>query len=574
MKVLNRKNPISFLILCGTDGVTDEETMNRIKIVNTICVAVGVSILIIGPTISYVLNWKLSVLIPLIVEFAINSTVLIFNYYKKHLTASLVLYFLQVVAIGYFGFSLAHLLHLEFVIVLLIAIIYLIFKEKKIRITALVAALTDLVVLEAFYYYNGRQPAIIVSYDVAFFIHALVVCAIISITMLVSIPYVKGNDLSYDLKKANHIIKIFVAQITHELRTPLNALHQIGQLLEKRIHKGESINESGELIEMSLGASSSMRNIINNVLDMAEIESGRTETYSRESFIVKDFFTKMVEWHRLIAQMDNINIKLSIEGMPVVIVSDPLCLGQITTNLLANAIKYGNKDGTVTLKIRGNDDKWTLQVINQGPGIPAEKLISIFEPYTTSKNSYIEGTGLGLYIVKNKVATLHGVLKVESEPYRNTVFTVTFPLIIGKLKYVSEERGAMEEIPADLHNVNVLLADDHKLSAMVLTDNLQLLGCKVEAVGNGLELLCAAEKHAPDIIILDCHMPVMDGLETVLQLKKNILLRNIPIIIATGDLFSESLEMILSAGADTYVEKPVDIKTLQKIISRLVSQRN
>jgi signal transduction histidine kinase/ActR/RegA family two-component response regulator len=562
------KTFFSFLVNTGTDDIRDEETVNRIKNVNKLSIAFAIALLGIGPTISYLLHWSLAVIIPVTIEFIINSSVISLNRRKKFIPASLILYYLQCTAIIYFDLLFGQLLQLQFTIVFLILITFLIFKETLTRALGLAAAVLCLGVIEYGNYKDIHFAAVNLTPGQAYIIHILVIVAVFAIIMFVSKPYFKSNDSTYELKRANHFIKIFTAQVTHELRTPLNTIHQIGQMLKKDVKKNEHLSSIEPLVEMSLMASTQARNIINNVLTMAEIESGVTEKIGRESFVVESFFSKIVEVNKVIAQMEHIKLKFSIEGMPDVIVSDPLNLNQIATNLLANAIKYGDKDSAVTLKIGRQEDKWTLQVINRGPFITPEQQASIFDPFTTGKNCFIEGTGLGLYIVRNKVAAMNGTIQVVSTPLRYTTFTVTLPLVEGKLRNVPVEEDDSAEESNKLQGKKILIAEDNGLSAIMLKKHVNDLGCKGSSVGNGLELLQSAERDMPDIIIMDYHMPVMDGEETIHHLKKNPLLRHIPVIVSTGDLFAESLERILAAGAETYIEKPIDIQTLKKTICR------
>lgn len=558
----------SSIVNTGTEGIIEEETVNRIKNVNKLSIAFAITLLFVAPTISFLLNWSLAVVIPITIEFIINSSVISLNRRKKYLTASLLLYYLQCAAIIYFDLLFGQLLQLQFTIVFLIFINYLIFKEALFRGLGLGAALLCLGVIEFCNYNNIHYAAVNLTPHQANLIHILVIVAVFAIIAFVSKPYIKSNDTTYELKRANHFIKVFTAQVTHEMRTPLNTIHQIGQMLKKEIRKNEHLRQMEPLVEMSLMASTQARNIINNVLTMAEIESGVTEKISRESFLVHSFFTKIVEVNKVIAQMEHIKLKLSMEGMPEVIVSDPLNLNQIATNLLANAIKYGDKDSAVTLKITGLEDKWTIQVINRGPFITPEQQTSIFDPFTTGKNCFTEGTGLGLYIVRNKVAAMNGTINVVSTPMRYTTFTVTLPLVEGKMRNVPVAENESSEEMMDLKDKKVLIAEDNGLSAIMLKKHVIDLGCIGTSVGNGLELLQSAKAALPDIIIMDYHMPVMDGEETIKELKKNPLLRHIPVIVSTGDLFAESLERILAAGAETYIEKPIDIETLKKTICR------
>jgi CheY-like chemotaxis protein len=398
--------------------------------------------------------------------------------------------------------------------------------------------------------------------------------------LFVSKRYVLSNDTNADLKRANHFIKIFVAQVTHELRTPLDSIHQVTQLLRKEVRKNDHLKQIQPLLDISFTASCDARNIVNNVLDMAEIESGKTPGTVNEAFQVAPFLEKILEVHQVIAQEEHMKLQLYME-MPPVIISDPLNINQILTNLLANAIKYGLKGSTVNVEARRRDNTWELKVSNVGPGIPSEKIASIFDPFVTGKTGQTQGSGLGLYIVRSKVISMNGTVQVQSKPGGYTIFTVTLPLIEGRLRNLSKwneggENSAENRI--DLSNIHVLMAEDSKLTALLLIRSLKEMGCKVTIVNNGLELLLAAQKgypdNCPDIIILDCHMPVLNGEETILQLKKIPALSNIPIIVTTGDLFSDMLDRMLAAGADAYLKKPIDHLALQKTISLYLKKQH
>jgi two-component system, sensor histidine kinase len=564
----------------GTTGITDEEIVKRVRFVNILSIAIGIAILIIGPSMSLFFKWRFSVILALSIEFIVNGLVLVLNHFKKHLAAKLLLYCLQCVAIPYFGILLSRILHLEFVIILQIAVIYRIFKEPVWRKVALAAALMELLILEYAYDYGGNQEILPVSNTGAFAIHMLVVLAIIGITIIVCNPYVKSNDDNAELKKANRFIKIFVAQVTHELRTRLDNIHQAAQLLRKETQRHEELKQIEPLPDILFTASSDARNIVNNVLDMAEIESGKIPGTVNEAFRVRPFFEKMLEVYKAIGREEQIQWQLSID-MPEVIISDPLNINQIVGNLLANAIKFGFKGSTIHVEVRKCNAEWELKISNTGQGIPAEKIPFIFDPFVTGKTGLMQGTGLGLYIVKNKVASLNGTIGVQSKPGGYTVFTVTMPLVEGKFRNLPERDETKESTikgSADLNNIHVLMAEDSKLTAFLLSRFLTDIGCRVTIVNNGKELLEAAQQAnpggQPDIIILDCHMPVLSGEQTIRQLKKIPELSHIPIIVTTGDLFSDTLDKMLEAGADTYLKKPIDHLDLHRTIGLYLKKQS
>src|ERR1700744_5984510 len=235
----------------GTSWLSDEEEKDRVRLVNLLCLVAASVILFIGIVLCYYLHWKSYVTIPLSIEFAFNACVLWLNYKRKFVAAASLLYLLQCVMVAYLGLMLGQLLQLELVIILLIAIVYLIFRKKKERIIAVAAALVDLVILEIVYYRRADFPsAIPVSDDIAFIIHAMVLMAVIGIILLVSTPYVKSHDTNAELKRANHFIKIFVAQVTHELRTPLDSIHHVTQLLRNEVRKDNALKKIQSLVDI------------------------------------------------------------------------------------------------------------------------------------------------------------------------------------------------------------------------------------------------------------------------------------------------------------------------------------
>jgi signal transduction histidine kinase/ActR/RegA family two-component response regulator len=551
----------------GTSGVTDKEETARIILVNQICWVIGVSIAIIGPFICVFMHWKPSVVIPLSADFLFNWSVLLLNHYRKHLAANLVLYFTQWAAIACFGVMLAKVLYLELVVVLLIAVLYLLFKKGGLRKIALAGALIDLAWLETYYYWAGLQDR------QAFLIHVLVVTAIIGITiLLISRNYVVSNDQNPQLQRANYFMRTFIFQVTHDLRSSLDSIFQSAQLLKRDARRQRHSKETSTLLDIVLAASQDARNVVNNVLDVAEIESGRIPPSVLVPFRLRPFFERLIDVHQVLARDKHVRLRLQTE-MPDVIVSDPVNISQIFINLLSNAIKYGASGTTVRVRVMRDGAWWQLQVSNSGAPIPPEKIATIFEPYVTGRTGHLPGTGLGLYIVKNKVKDMEGNVVVESGPGRETVFTVRLPLIVGNPVDLPAEMSAGEEVTVT-EGAQVLLAEDNKVSAFLLSRFLQEMNCRVTTVRNGFELLETVEKQCPDdrpdIIILDYHMPLLNGEETIRRLKALPDLKAIPVIVTTGDVFPDTLHRITAAGADSYLKKPIDHAALRATIGALL----
>jgi signal transduction histidine kinase/CheY-like chemotaxis protein len=561
---------LSKLLSIGTAGLKDEEDINRVVLVNKICVVVAAAILVVGVTMSLYLRGQPDVVNALVLEFFLNALVLRLNQKGKHSAAALFLYFTQCIAITYFGILLVQVFHLEYVIILLFAIIFLIFKKRTLRMIAGVAATAVFLSLELAYFRNGYKHIDTIPFEAAFFINFLVICSIITITTMVSVPYVKSNDLKYELQRANKLIKLFAAQLTHELRGALDNIQYLAQLLRTAARKYKNLKDNEPLVDATWSVSSGAIAIVNNVLDMAEIEAGKTASIVNEAFRVATYFDKIIEVHKIMARREQFTLEMEIDPhMPQVIISDPLTVNQVLTNLLTNAFKYGAKQSTVKVTIKPAGFQWLLSVSNKGPGIPPERIASIFDLFYTGKTGHIQGSGLGLYIVRSKVQAMDGTITVDSTPDGETHFTVALPLREGRLRDLPDGIGSDPEAE-DFQKVFVLVAEDNKLTSFLLAQFLRDMHCAYTIVSDGKQLLETIKKcpdQGPDIILLDCHMPNMDGEETIRHLKQNPVTAHIPIIITTGDVFTANIERLLEAGASTYLKKPVDHLALRKAIS-------
>lgn len=376
--------------------------------------------------------------------------------------------------------------------------------------------------------------------------------------------FLKSHDKKGSLKPTDHFI---MALVSHELRSPLNVIIQIGQLLKTEIKNDDCLKKIEPLVNMSIVAGNNARNIVDNVLGMARMESGVQETISRKTLLIEPFLTEIIDMNQIFANTKHIRLVLAIENMPAAIVSDPLNLNHIITNLVVNAIKYSYKGGTVSILVNKSEgNKWTIQVINNGKDIPKEKLATIFEPFDRCSNSYVEGTGLGLYIVRNKCASMNGSIQAESKPDGYVVFTVTLPLTEGNCRNIPREEEAWEPEMANTDNARILVAEDDNLASIVLRTSLHQMHCIVTRVGDGRKCVEVAKRDIPDIIMMDYNMPVMNGAQAIKAIKSNPSIKDIPIIVTTGDIFSPSLEEMMIAGADNYIEKPIDEKILQRMI--------
>lgn len=549
----------------GTEGVADKELLHKIKLVNSLNCALCLLITTIGG-IYYILSGELSIIIPACIEALIAGSAILLNYRKRYESAALVTFLVQCAGSIYFGLLLANVIELQAMIIFLFLITFLLFKEKKRRRMCLAIATAILILIEVNYYFNFITP-IQLSLKLTVIFKALSIGGVLLLILVVGKPYVLSNDQNNELTRANNFKRIFIYQTTHELRTQLNAIYCIAQLVKREIRMDPGLKKTEPYINLLFNAVGNTRNIINNVLDMSKIEAGKMEDVQEESFEVEPFFERLIAVHKVTARARNIQIRLEIdEQMPSIIRFDSFKLGQIVANLLSNAVKYADRNSTVLLKLgKYNIYTWSLQVSNKGAGIAKEKLSVIFDQFVTNKqNRYTEGTGLGLYIVKNMVKTLGGEIQAESFPGGDTIFTIKLKLQRGSLEDIQEET----EEDMDLSHLRVLVADDNEMNNVLFSQYLSMCGCRVTTASNGREVINKLEKEKclPDVILLDHQMPEMDGAATLAYIKRDPQFHHIPVIMCTGSF--EFQDSLLTAGASAVLVKPIDQKSLFKIVSQ------
>lgn len=560
----NLKNTITKIIKLGTPGVINEELVTRITLVNSLSLALVILIISVG-CVYYMLTKKLTILLPASVEAMLAISPIFLNHYRKYDLAALITFFTQCVASIYFGLLLGNVLELQAMVIFLFLITFLIFKDKVTRRVCIAASIVILLILEI-NYYDSFVEIMPLNHSTTVIFKALSVIGVLVLIIVVGSPYVTSND---QLHKANYFKKMFVYQVTHEMRTPLNAIYSVAQLLKREVKLDDNLKKITPLIDHLMTASDNARRLINNVLDMAQIESGKMETNSDEVIELSPFISKITDVNKIIAKSRQINVRLSIKEMPTVILCDTLKLNQIFTNLLANAIKYADKKTNIDIIVTGNTDNntWQMQFINQGNPIPKEKLDSIFEPFVTNKDKRIEGTGLGLYIVQNKVKSMDGEISVSSSVTGKTSFMVTLPLTAASSADITPELPVSIE-EKDLSNIHVMVAEDDELNAKLLQMLLNKIGCEVTLTSNGIELLQQIEKKVPDMIIMDYHMQGLNGIQALQQIRTTPLYAHIPVIVATGDVYAESQKNLLNAGANAVIEKPVRHSDLLAIMNK------
>ena len=399
-----------------------------------------------------------------------------------------------------------------------------------------------------------------------------------SIIIVILLLLRKARRAEASAKEANLAKTQFLHNVSHDIRTPMNAILGYSELMKNELNDND-LPKVLEHLNKLQKAGNILLSIINNVLDMARIESGHMEL--DENYEVVGNITQLV-CGAFAAEASKKNIELNkiVNVEHKHIITDSTKMQEILSNLISNAIKYTSAGGKVTIDTRElpyDKEGYTLiqtKVSDTGIGMSEEFLPSLFELFTRERNttlSKIPGTGLGMAIVKNLVDLMNGSIEVESELGKGSTFTITIPHKIANKDYTNRNIESSHELDIDFKGKRILLAEDNELNAEITTTILSEMGFEVKAVEDGI--LCVNEmQHQPantyDLILMDIQIPNMDGYKAtdcirhLSQLEK----ANIPIIAMSANAFEEDKKMAMEAGMNGHISKPIDVNVLEKQI--------
>ncbi len=387
--------------------------------------------------------------------------------------------------------------------------------------------------------------------------------------------YDRLDQLLTIAKNANAAKSNFLSNMSHDIRTPMNAIIGYATLLAKDADNGEKVREYTRKITYS---GQHLLSLINDILDMSKIESGKT-SLNKEEFRLPEFIEEL--YSMIIAQTNAKNQTLDVHtkgNIPEIVMGDKLRLNQIMLNILSNAVKYTPEGGQIALKVETmkqtvhNHAHLRFTVADNGIGMSEEYVKTIFEPFsreTTDKTKSIQGTGLGMAITKNIVDLMGGVITVDSEPGKGTTFTVELELEIA------------ESVPEDAdfwvhHNVTrVLVVDDEEDVCMDIKELMAGTGVDVEYAITGQDAIKAVEKATNDkkdfhIVLLDWKMPSMDGVETARRIREKVG-RDLPIMVLTSYSFDDIEAEARAAGIDLFMSKPFFVSNFKRAVMEIRS---
>ena len=373
-------------------------------------------------------------------------------------------------------------------------------------------------------------------------------------------------------ESANRAKSTFLFNMSHDIRTPMNAIIGYADLASRHLDDPAKLEKYMENIQV---CGQNLLMLLNNVLDLARIENDKTEMEYSVSDVEKDF-RNCIAMFRNQADSKGQTLTVTTQLPYPYIYADIPHLTEVCTNLVSNAVKYTGAGGTIRCGITqkpGGKEGWcdtVVTVADNGIGMSQEFQKHIFEPFErerTSTVSKVEGSGIGMGIVKKLVGLMGGTVAVESKIGVGSTFTVTIPCRIAS---EDETQAKRETNPSDqkcLCGTRILLTEDNDLNAEIATELLQEEGCTVDRAKDGVECVDMLEKAANgtyQLILMDVQMPVMNGYDATKKIRRmdDPQKANIPIVAMTANAFSEDKQVALDAGMNDHIAKPINMSVL------------
>ena len=379
-------------------------------------------------------------------------------------------------------------------------------------------------------------------------------------------------------ESANRAKSTFLFNMSHDIRTPMNAIIGYADLASRHLDDPAKLEKYMENIQV---CGQNLLMLLNNVLDLARIENDKTEIEYSVSDVEKDFRNCIAMFQN---QADSKGQTLTVTAQlqhPYVYADIPH-LTEVCTNLVSNAVKYTGACGTIHCDITqkpGKKEGWcdtVIKVADNGIGMSQEFQKHIFEPFErerTSTVSKVEGSGIGMGIVKKLVGLMGGTVEVESKIGVGSTFTVTIPCRIASQEERQAKRDTTSSDKKSLSGTKILLAEDNDLNAEIAVELLQEEGCTVDRAKDGVECVDMLEKAANgtyQLILMDIQMPVMNGYDAAKKIRRmdDLPKADIPIIAMTANAFSEDKQAALDAGMNDHVSKPINMNILVPTIQK------
>jgi signal transduction histidine kinase len=372
-----------------------------------------------------------------------------------------------------------------------------------------------------------------------------------------------------DSDRANHAKSEFLSRMSHDLRTPLNAIIGFAQVLELDAVSAEQHDGLTHILR----AGKHLLEMINEVLDISRIEAGRL-SLSLEPVKLGELVQSAVELVQPLSARRNLSMTVDV-APGVYVLADRLRLNQVIFNLLSNAVKYNREGGMVKIESQIVDTRVLIIVSDTGPGIAPENLERLFTPFERlgAEQSGVEGTGLGLALVKGLVQAMNGSTHVESVVGEGSRFTVRLPAADADQLPSDDDDAAERSVRPDSGvSGTVLYVEDNpsnvRLMQVVLSKRPGITMLHAPDGETGLAML---RERRPDLVFLDLHLPKLGGEEVLRRVWEDPELRRIPVVVLTADATPDQMRRLLASGATAYLTKPVDIRDVFSILDLVLN---
>ncbi len=378
-----------------------------------------------------------------------------------------------------------------------------------------------------------------------------------------------------ELLRAQKAKEQFLANISHEIRTPINGIAGMAVLLSQNPNS----NDHDTYVNAIKSAAENLKVIINDILDLASIESGKLK-FEQIGFNMNDLLESLIKTFSFQAQEKKISLAYSLKkDANQIYIGDPVRLNQILINLLGNALKFTHQ-GSITIncwvkKKDTNKNLVAFEVSDTGIGIPEDKLGTIFESFSQADASVTRkygGTGLGLTIVRQLVELQKGKISVKSEEGKGSSFTFQIPYELGNKENI---KGHLQKesplLKKGLEFFSVLLVEDNDINRLYASSILKIWDCKIDMAENGFVAVEKVKNENYDIVLMDIQMPVMDGFEATKAIRSlNSSMAEVPIIALTANATQKDVDQCLSSGMNDCITKPFTPEDLHSVLIKFV----